>query len=343
MDRRRWALALIGPLIVGAGLGAALVAGDGGDPPIAGSTVAAPAPTADVATGLGTINDQLARLPALRPGDLEGVLDFAPDGCSTAAIDLATLERRAFDPGVPDACGPPGSAYGVRLTDASPTGAPLALEVIDATGQALKRISVPAGWDLWGLATDGLVLCDAAGARGQLRRFTGGTERLPGCPLARSASNLVFAGKRRRSLIDADGRQLVALRAKLRVASRVRSFGDGLISVDDDLYGRGRHLARVVFPPSFVQVVAASRDGRVILVADETQGRLAVIRDGVSHAIDPVLANVSGAVAPDGRRILLERSSSLLIELDAATLRPVARLGLDPPGDLVDWRPSARG
>ena len=76
------------------------------------------------------------------------------------------------------------------------------------------------------------------------------------------------------------------------------------------------------------------------LVSDVARAHLAVMtRDGTRRSIDPALASRGGAFSPDGRHLLLQRDSDLLIEMDAATLRPLARVVLDPEAELLDWRP----
>src|SRR6478735_9284968 len=65
------------------------------------TAVGAPVSTASLPT-LGSISDQLARLPAVAPGELVGVLDVvAPGDCSPDQVDLGTFERTVTNP---DAC-----------------------------------------------------------------------------------------------------------------------------------------------------------------------------------------------------------------------------------------------
>jgi hypothetical protein len=329
MLTRRSTLAVVGLLAVGVGFGAVRLVGSGDAPPP--RTAALP-----ISIQIGSINDQLARLPSLRPGELDGVLDLVGDSCEPTTLDLATFVRSETSR---DVCRPVGAVFGVRLVEVSPTGFPLTLEVIDAAGAATERVKVPAGWPWWRVTAEGIVFCDQRSVRGRVRSFAGATRRLPGCPLDITSARLIFAGPGRTSLVDAAGRHVVALHVPLPPQATVRVFGDELVAVGPELYRAGRHVATVQLEPPFAEIISASRDGRVLLVGNASQNRLGVVRDGTTHPIEPVLANLTGVVAPDGRHLMLERSQSLLIELEADTLRPIARLGLDPPRDVVDWRP----
>jgi len=60
-----------------------------------------------------------------------------------------------------------------------------------------------------------------------------------------------------------------------------------------------------------------------------------VYHRGELHAIDLELVGAC-VVAPDGRRILLQFDDNTMIEIDAATRRPLARL--ETGGFVFDWR-----
>lgn len=331
MLTRRSSLAVIALLAVGVGLGASRLLGSG-DAPSAHTAADGAAPTRSI----GSISDQLARLPAVRPGQLVGVLDLVGDSCEPTTLDLATFARSESSP---DVCRLAGAAFGARMVDVSPTGIPLTIAIVDTAGAVRERVKVPAGWPWWRVTAEGIVFCDLLQVRGRFRAFAGTTRRLPGCPLDATSPRLIFAGPGRRSLVDGAGRQIVALRAALPSEATVHVLGADLIAAGPDLYRAGRLIASVRLEPPFTEIISASRDGRVVLVGNASQNRIGVVRDGATHPIEPELANFTGVVAPDGRRLLLERSNSLLIEVGADTLRPIARLDLDPPRDVMDWRP----
>src|SRR5262249_39992453 len=126
-----------------------------------------------------------------------------------------------------------------------------------------------------------------------------------------------------------------ALAQRLPQFPDVRPLGDGLLAIDGDLYRAGHRIASFGKPD--LTVIGASRDGKVALLSDVT-GHMVVYRDGVPHAIDTSLASRGGVVAPDGKRLLLQRDNRTLLVLDATTLRPVARLELVTRSELLDWR-----
>ena len=294
------------------------------------------APTTSL-TELGTLSDQLARLPAVAPGDLAGVLDLGGTGCEQLTLDLATFAVT----GTPrDVCAAPGARYGVPVRDVRRS--PSELAVVDLAGRPAETVPVPAGWDWWGVAPDGLVFCKGSDGPGRLRRFGGGSRPLPSCPLTQARDGLLFLGRDRRSIVDEAGRRLAAQRGRISRFASVRPFGDGMLAIDMDLYGPGgRRLASLHDPDGIV--MGASQDGRVVLVSEAAGTRLFVYRDGKPHGIDESLATRAGLVSPDGKRVLIQRDSRLLIELDATTLRPLGRLELDRRGELLDWRSPAGG
>jgi hypothetical protein len=291
----------------------------------------APAPTTSL-PALGTLSDRLARLPEVGPGELEGLLDFGGSGCEQVTLDLGTLDVTGTQR---DVCAVAGAKFGVRLRDVRRN--PDELGVVDLEGRPAETVPVPAGWDWWGVARDGVVFCKGSDGAGRLRRFGGGSTPLPSCPLTQARDGLVFLGRDRRSIVDQAGRRLAAQRDRISRFASVRPFGDGLLAIDTDLYGPdGRRLASFDAPDG--SVVGASRDGRVVLVAEAAGTRLIVYRDGTPHDIDQALATRGGLVSPDGRHVLVQRDARLLVELDAVTLRPLGRLLLDRRGELLDWR-----
>ena len=199
---------------------------------------------------------------------------------------------------------------------------------------------VPRGWFFSGLTRRGIVFCDDGGdAHGRLRQFRGGTTRLPACPLTQTRDGrLLFASADRRSLIDDRGRRFLAMAGHLPTIPDIRQIGDGLVAVNTELYGDGRRI--VSFGTEGVSILGASRDGSVVLLQRDRSGELVVYRDGAQHALGKALTggSSSGVVAPDGRRILLQRGLADAIVIDAATGRPLSRLGLAPGDYVYGWR-----
>jgi len=300
-----------------------------GDEAQSASAARVTAPTASLA-GLGSLADRLARLPAVAPGELAGVLYIG--GCPTATLDLATLET-ATPPG--EVCAAPGARLGIRLSDLQ--GDNRELPVVDLNGQPVETVHVPDGWDYSGLAQQGIVFCRGDDRpEGRLRRFRGGTTRLPSCPLTQTRAGLMlYPGGDGRSVIDERGRRVAALARPFQAGlSGVREVGDGLLAVDHELYRNGRRIASY---DEGSTVVAAGRDGKVALLwgPDGPTPQLFVYHRGELHAIDLELVG-AGVVAPDGRRILLQFDDNTMIEIDAATRRPLARL--ETGGFVFDWR-----
>lgn len=342
VPRRR--IALLALLAAGLAVAGAAVARQGADTV---SGLASPA-TEDATTDageavttaplakLGSIRDRLERLPPIAPGDLEGTLALGGNGCSQQTLELGTLVHSATRREI---CIAPGGQFGVRLRDLRRN--PRDLTIVNAAGRFSERVAVPDGWDWWGITTDGLVFCDTReGGRdqpGRLRVFGGGTRDLPSCPLTLGADGLLFVGPGGRSLVDAGGDRLVALRSRLASFAQVRTLGDRLTVVDGDLYRDGRFVRALNLAGGLL--LGASRDGDVALLSDASGTQLTVLAGDARRDIDPALAGSGGAVAPDGTRLLVQRDESLLVELDVATLRPVAQIALDPPGQLFDWRP----
>jgi hypothetical protein len=280
---------------------------------------------------LGTMSERLARLPALAPGELHGILDIGGNGCAQETLDLATLVRTQ---GRRDVCAVPGAGFGIRLRDVRRN--PSRLGVVDLAGRPHGTIPVPEGWDWWGVARQGVVFCRGSDGVGRLRRFRGGSTPLPSCPLTQGRQGLLFRGPGKRSIVDEAGHRLAARAQPLSILTSVRTFGDGLLAIDTDLFRDGRRLAS--FPAADASLIGASRDGKVGLVGKAQATQLFVYREDGRHAIDPSLAGRSGVVSPDGSRVVLQRDEQLLVVLDAATLRPLAQLRLERRGALLDWR-----
>src|SRR5262245_12093282 len=147
------------------------------------------APTTSL-PALGTLSDRLARLPEVAPGDLAGVLDLGGSGCEQVTFDLASLESTDTPR---DVCAAPGAKYGIRLRDLRRN--PDELGVVDLEGRPAETVPVPAGWDWWGLARDGIVFCKGSDGPGRLRRFGGRTVPLPSCPVTQARDGLLFLSR----------------------------------------------------------------------------------------------------------------------------------------------------
>ena len=334
--RRR--IVVLGLLAAGVAAGwASTLRDDDGAPDqaaAAGPTTTGTTTDAAPLASVGSFRDRLERLPAVAPGDLEGVLDLGGDGCARERLDLGTLVRTATPR---DVCAAEGAKFGVRLRDLRRN--PRTLGVIDTDGNFSENVPVPQGWDWWGLTAAGIVFCDGD-ARGRLRAFGGGTTQLSSCPLTVGASGLLFASADKKS----DRRRRRPPRrvappspARLRTGADVRRRPDR---------GRRRPVPRRSPRSSSLDltdgvVLGASRSGDVTLVSDAARAHLAVmLRDGTRRSIDPTLASRGGALSPDGRHLLLQHDDRLLLDLDAATLQPLARIDLDPRAELLDWRPA---
>src|SRR5262249_7830297 len=152
---------------------------------------------------LGTLSDRVARLRELAPGELSGVLDLGGNGCSQQTVDLGTLARSTTPR---DICAVPGGQFGIRLRDVRRS--PRALGVVDLDGRLTETIAIPNGWDWWGVARQGIVMCHEQDGLGRLRRFGGATTPLPSCPLTQDRARLLFAGAGRRTIVDEAGNRI---------------------------------------------------------------------------------------------------------------------------------------
>ena len=182
-------------------------AAESGGPARSATADGASAPTASLPT-LGSISDQLARLPAVAPGELVGVLDVVDTGdCSPDQVDLGTFERTFTNP---DACAAPGAKYGFRGGDYPEDQ----VDVVDLDGRPVETVAVPSGWYFAGVTREGIVFCidDGGATRARLRRFLGTTTRLPSCPVGRTGDGrLLFASADGRSVFDERGHRIATL------------------------------------------------------------------------------------------------------------------------------------
>jgi hypothetical protein len=264
--------------------------------------------------------DPVAHLPALKPGALRGVMWVTSGSCLRGSIDLATLQQSTI---TSDVCVAPGADRGILV----PALRAPVLRVVDPSGRAVGSISTH-GYSAIYVTHDGVVVCKQVGRRGRLRLFDGGTVPLSSCPQAND--NLQF-GQLRFVSAFAD-QPAIDPRRDAVVAAAVR-LTPHLAAIGSDLYRDGQLFDS--FDPPIGQVLSASDDGRVVLVSDALYTHLFVYRDGVRRAIDSDIATTGGMVSPDGRRLLLPHGPKVVVVLDAATLRPLARLDLQREFPLV--------
>jgi len=124
----------------------------------------------------------------------------------------------------------------------------------------------------------------------------------------------------------------------------VRVLSDGLGAVGTDLYRDGRLVASFDEPLGYI--VSASDDGQVALLSDPLSTHLALYRHGARRDIEGDIATTGGVVSPDGGYLLLSHGPNVVVAVDAADLRPLARLdmrrGYDQFGmllsDIWSWR-----
>jgi hypothetical protein len=284
------------------------------------------------------IDAQLRRLPPLARGELAGTLVLSLNNCGRVEIPLATLAETFFHEGV---CAVPGARFGVLKADldatnvAGPTDS-ISYSVVDLAGREVGRIVPPDGWFPESVSRNGLVFCSNSPdgrVSGRLWLFAGGTVRLPGCPI--SSDGRYFPGRGRSSIVDRRGRVVQLLRTPVPANERIRLTGDGLMLVGTEVYRHGRLLTRI--DEANGRVMGASHDGRVALVSNPALDRLRLYRDGVAHRIDRALAVHGGVVSADGTRLLLQSGDRSIVEIDAATLRPLARLDLQTDMVVNDW------
>jgi hypothetical protein len=289
----------------------------------------APASTASLPT-LGSVSDQLARLPPVAPGELAGVLDVSADHCSPDQVDLGTLERVSTPP---DICAAPGATYGFRAGGYPDDQ----VDVVDLDGRPVEAVAVPSGWYFGGVTREGIVFCieDGRATRARLRRFLGATTRLPSCPVGQTGDGRpLFASADGRSVFDERGHRIATMAERLH--TDVSPIGDGLLVVENELYRDGRRIASY---GEGLSILGASGDGRVLLLQRDETRELVVHHRGVPHVLSKDLTGVagSGVVSPDGERILFQRDRGDAIVIDAATRRQIARLDIDAGAEDYYW------
>ena len=107
--------------------------------------------------------------------------------------------------------------------------------------------------------------------------------------------------------MDDRGRRVLTAPTRLARFPNIRELGDGLLAVDAELYRNGRRIAS--YGKAGLTILGASRDGKVALLQQQDAKQLFVYHDGVANPVAAALSGDSGGgvVAPDGRRILIQR------------------------------------
>jgi hypothetical protein len=321
-------------VVAGVIVAALLDAGGSGHAPT--STAAAPSTAGTTTRAVPSLDDRLAQLPMAAPGDLSGRLQIVDDHCDFRWIDLARMTTRP-SPLASQSC----RRHSVIFEGQSPD----TTRISDPSGRLLASLHVPSGWWVFDATRTDAILCGPKGAR--VVRFAGGRSSLPACPLMRIGERLVFASPGGRSLVDASGRVIVALRHSTAGAN-VYTLSAGVLVVQHgngraDLYRGGSFLASVGPAGHFgreCSVTSASGDGRVVLWSCGNDGVLAVTaRDGVTRTVRNELASFEAVLSVDGRYLLIVRRDgggpvSQTVVLDARTLAPLYRVPL-PDGYTV--------
>jgi hypothetical protein len=346
-------LASIAAVLVVAGVAAASLVdsrGSGTAPRAAATATTRPATTApapDAVTAVGTLTDQLERLPTASPGELQGRIHRRLAACQWRATDLATGADHDVTP--PGRCPlwVPGWRYAFQFAVEQSANAPIVRGIVIRAGaREVGRIRVPEAVTGGAAGTPGgrLALC-LHGTQDATRVYTGARlDRIvPACdPVAFGEEFLFRDGARFR---DADGRVVLDLGRPPVFAQPLASglvvavTGDGRL-----LVFRGRRLLRSRPLPAGLQETDvldadADRDGGTVVlrIRRGLQSDLAVVPMRGSGVEESRVGSVLSAwMSPDGRSVAAV-VAGVPVVLDAATLIPRARLPLEPGASLQAW------
>jgi hypothetical protein len=349
VDRGR--LASIAAVIVVAGVAVASLAdsrSSGGSTRAAVSTSpATTAPPPKTTPDVGSLTEQLERLPAVAPGELQGRIHRRLPACQWRSTDLATGADDDVTP--PGRCPlwVPGWRYAFQFAVEQSANAPIIRGIVVREGaKAVGRIRVPEEVTGGAAGTPGgrLALCLHA-ERDETRIYTGARlDRIvPACdPVAFGEEFLFQDGARFR---DADGRVVLDLG---RPPVFVDPVANGLVVAvtgDDRLrVYRGRRLLHErALPPGLRETdvldADADRDGGTVVlrVRRELESDLAVVPMRADTSEESRVGSVLSVwMAPDGRSVAAVVAGVPVI-LDAGTLIPRARLELEPGASLEAW------
>ncbi len=300
----------------------------------------------DRATAIGTLADQLGRLPTVGVGDFAGRIHRRLPACRWQATALATGAEEDLTPEGRCPLWLPGWRYAFGFAVEQSANAPIvrAVDVFEGT-RSTGRIDVPLQptGGAAGTPRGQFALC-LQGDRQETRLYRGArllrTVRACG-PVAFGEEFLFQDGAR---FHDADGRVVLDLGDP---EVYVQPAVNGLVVVaalrEVSVY-RGRRRIRSFPLPAGVTAGAivdsdASEDGRTVVLRFHavSAADIVVLRDGTDEVGRTQIGTVLTArVAPDGRSLAAVVAGVPVI-LDAATLAPVARLAIEPEAALVAW------
>jgi hypothetical protein len=309
----------------------------------------APTTTAPPATtpSLGSLAEQLGRLPEVTAGELAGRIHRRLPNCRWRVADLATGTDDDITPRGRCPLWVPGWRYAFSFAVEQSASAPIVRGIVVSAGtREVGRIRVPEAVTGGAAGTPGgrLALC-LHGTRDETRLYTGARlDRIvPSCdPVSFGEEFLFQTGGRFR---DADGRVAIDLG---RPPVFVQPTANGLVVAvtDDDrlLVYRGRRVLHERPLPAGLHETSvldadadAKGDAVVLRIRRDLQSDLAVVAMRGGDAQESHAGSVLSAwIAPDGRSVAAV-VAGIPVVLDAATLIPRGRLTLEDGASLQAW------
>jgi hypothetical protein len=346
-------LATIAVVLAVAGVaGASLIDGRGSDGAPAATTESPPTTTAvaPAPNALGSLAEQLSRLPPVTAGQLPGKIHRRLPTCRWRVTDLATGDDRDITPGG-GRCPLwlPGWRYAFSFAVEQSANAPIVRGIrVVAGARQVGRIRVPEAVTGGAAGTPGgrLALC-LRGTDDTTRVYTGARlQRIVAeCdPVAFGEEFLYQTGGRFR---DADGRVVLDLG---RPPLFVHPVGNGLtvVATSDDrlqVYRGRRLLHERPLPDGLTETSVLDADADkagdavVLRIRRNLESDLAVVRmTGGDVQESHVGAVLSTWMAPDGRSVAAV-VAGIPVVLDAETLIPRGRLTLEDGASLQAWTP----
>lgn len=297
-------------------------------------------------TAVGTLADQLRRLPAVGIGDLAGRIHRRLPACRWQATDLATGAEEDLTPRGRCPLWLPGWRYAFAFSVEQSANAPIvrAVDVFEGA-HATGRIDLPLEptGGAAGTPRGRFALC-LRGDRQETRLYRGATfvKTVRACGPVAFGEEFLFQDGARFSA--ADGRVVLDLGDP---RPYVQPAVNGLVVIaahgDVSVY-RGRRRIRSFPLPDRVTAGAivdsdVSEDGRTVVLRFHavSAADIVVLRAGTDDVGRTQIGTVLTArVAPDGRS-LAAVVAGVPVVLDAATLAPVARLAIEPEAALIAW------
>jgi hypothetical protein len=308
------------------------------------TTATAPAPTTP---SLGSLADQLGRLPAVTAGELRGRIHRRLPTCRWRVTDLATGSDDDVTPRGRCPLWVPGWRYAFSFAVEQSASAPIVrgIDVVAGTRE-VGRIRVPEAVTGGAAGTPGgrLALC-LHGLRDETRLYTGArlVRIVPSCdPVSFGEEFLFQDGGRFR---DADGRVVIDLgRPPVFVQPTANGLVVAVTGDDRLLVYRGRKLLQQRKLPdglheTDVLDADADRDGGTVAlrIRRGLASDLAVIGMRGGDAQESHAGSVQSVwIAPDGRSVAAV-VAGVPIVLDATTLIPRGRLTLEDGASLQAW------